>query len=1472
MTSAKLKQPNESFNKRFRRDSGMNEDIVLTCGTSSQATASTATSSFDDNDTRMQTSRASGTSVTKQSVSKQTSCRKYSFIGVTPSTNQATRSTSDSNKENIITNGNVISNVMKSSKLSASRSLSHVNEASVDKKRPSSSKASSKVTQTASELCQSKQVTQNYPTLHNMLPTEAQLRWVQFQQKHRSQVTNSLIKTLMQYPLEVNQVDDYQSGDGDSYTSYESEICVNSKYCDENEVRMGDCPEDSLIASRVSEKSKKCNRRKKRKNKKIPPLSRGRRALLRVSVRKTEERRLYIKQNGFTMMPDDDEKELVSNQLHQLDTSIDYSIAPDDITDALDVTIYDGGSTLASGVKSAGLSGCREAGIIGRTIQGSKKKKKINGRRKRFKGRRSIVHTADEDEERVRRFEEAYRTMCSVSVSPEEGKHESLIKTSKRWTRASHIPVAVSIDGRKYDDLQRSPSFKHSLSSRRYGAETVRAALNGIQLADRSASWLTHLPTKLRTNEGKTSPNNFTQCTNVDLTETASPGKQKFMELMNRLRFTPKEKTDAPQYCSSQTIYNNAKTHSQEGQRMGIDKMRHLVQNTKKIDDAVEQKAIAPLTCGVDVKCLQDQFLGGHHNIETKKSVSTIRSEQPHSKVFGVATRYIMGLRATKSDQSKESNPSSFRTMQLSQIEASSTEPDFKKKIMKIVQQTSHNTAQVASNNSVIDTDNNTAISEGMDPARVSQMMSTLMLSPMILTKRLNQAILAVESHNWEQVAYLLSANPWLAEMVDVNTDQYLLHKLASHGGENGGNFVANNLNDDLINAFPASVHKYDKDGNLPLHMASAARNTGMILRLGELFPSGFSVRNFEGRLPLHLYILGCSRCIVFDKREEAPSLIVREILEMFPTALVVSDNDGNLPIHLAASYLKGDIGMEVIRILQDEAIKHGEKLRLPSGTRMLKETDENESIITEATVPPSETGIEDNFTPNIDSGTRILFAKNGLFWTPLMCAVKNKAGWQVIEELLSFPGIERIIFDHDENDENIIQLTIGENCCDPLSVLSILKAFPQLATIKCLTPPRVLPIEFACLKQLQPEVIMAIALVDLPINLDAKDNLMIREGYGASWWYLTCDCDDAYVDIVVEILTICTYAQKRELCFLKNKLGSSVIKRASPKCKLELRKALRFAGRYEFTGNAIVKAESVEGIKVFEVLDFGTDDIPIENGRSVYLKYYEQFETYARDTAVLQDLSLSDERLARVHIFCVNTLESYAPDKYCVAVEKECTTLAKICLKIRRDKKMSRQNGLNHYTEKIRQVLRRIGNGINVLHKEGVVHGSITMDACGKFEDGWKLTNLLGAQGFDQELSFSRFQRCAAPELVKLIGGRKDSKVTLCQTILASYALDIWAFGKLMYEALVGKPLLVFRQEDTRMLQELRNWDEDNLRHVITEVETYGIGTVGADLISHCLCPYPEDRPESMEEILDHPFWKSSSKSRNQMLRRFEA
>lgn len=148
---------------------------------------------------------------------------------------------------------------------------------------------------------------------------------------------------------------------------------------------------------------------------------------------------------------------------------------------------------------------------------------------------------------------------------------------------------------------------------------------------------------------------------------------------------------------------------------------------------------------------------------------------------------------------------------------------------------------------SIIDTDGSEASFSALDPATIS----SLLLSPTILTKRLQQAIRAVESRSWEQVSYLMNANPWLAEMMDMTKNQFLLHKVALYGTntQGGSPDSPDTLNRDLLSLNPSAVHKFDNDGNLPLHMAAASANLSMIRLLGESFPSGASVRNEDGML-----------------------------------------------------------------------------------------------------------------------------------------------------------------------------------------------------------------------------------------------------------------------------------------------------------------------------------------------------------------------------------------------------------------------------------------------------------------------------------------------------------------------------------------------------------------------------------------------------------------------------------------------
>eukprot|EP00957_Ditylum_brightwellii_P091004 6929076-Ditylum_brightwellii.AAC.1 len=94
---------------------------------------------------------------------------------------------------------------------------------------------------------------------------------------------------------------------------------------------------------------------------------------------------------------------------------------------------------------------------------------------------------------------------------------------------------------------------------------------------------------------------------------------------------------------------------------------------------------------------------------------------------------------------------------------------------------------------------------------------------------------------------------------------------------------------------------------------------------------------------------------------------------------------------------------------------------------------------------------------------------------------------------------------------------------------------------------------------------------------------------------------------------------------------GGSVISRATPKCKVALRKALRFVGQYEFVGSVAIQSDSSTGLKVFEALDFGTDDEPYEDGRRVLLRCYGREEPYLKEANLITQTNLdpkfSEER-----------------------------------------------------------------------------------------------------------------------------------------------------------------------------------------------------------------------------------------------------
>jgi ankyrin repeat protein len=516
----------------------------------------------------------------------------------------------------------------------------------------------------------------------------------------------------------------------------------------------------------------------------------------------------------------------------------------------------------------------------------------------------------------------------------------------------------------------------------------------------------------------------------------------------------------------------------------------------------------------------------------------------------------------------------------------------------------------------IIDTDETTSQASGA--GMESRVAASLMMSPTLLNKRLKQAVRAAEKCNWEQVSYLIHANPWLAEMSELTTGQNLLHKVAYYGG--GENRCPDKLHLALLNMHPAAIHKFDSDGNLPLHLAAASRNLEMIKVLGERFGSGASVRNEDGMLPLHFAIASFGGVDLgnygdqasYDDKHPSPLDIIKAVLNFFPKAVAITDNDGNLPIHICAEALEPPFGVDVAFLLLDEADR---QINDPYGARFYNRVRVQEFDDDAAAAALRRFEKETDSMVNLDDRVHCNVVRNEFGETPLLTAIRSGNGWEMIEAIASAPGGSQAAIMVDADKNNSLHHLVGPEFGDAAGALSVLKVAPEAASAR--NSDGMLPIEIACMRDMPHEVIFAIALVDLPIDIEQKTEVKVREGFGDSWWYLACECDDHYVDIVKQVLSMCTFLQIRELCFMKRGFkhsGTPVISLATPGCRHVLTWALRFLGRFEFLGNSPLMSDPSIGLQEFDALDFGervSTKRPNDEGKRVLLKCFSSEEYF---------------------------------------------------------------------------------------------------------------------------------------------------------------------------------------------------------------------------------------------------------------------
>jgi serine/threonine protein kinase len=221
-----------------------------------------------------------------------------------------------------------------------------------------------------------------------------------------------------------------------------------------------------------------------------------------------------------------------------------------------------------------------------------------------------------------------------------------------------------------------------------------------------------------------------------------------------------------------------------------------------------------------------------------------------------------------------------------------------------------------------------------------------------------------------------------------------------------------------------------------------------------------------------------------------------------------------------------------------------------------------------------------------------------------------------------------------------------------------------------------------------------------------------------------------------------------------------------------------------------------------------------------------------------------------------------------CIAIECPQISLASVV------DAMVKKGGYQHdvglrkkYAAKICAVLRLIAKAVRYLHRSGVIHGNICMANCGKFEHSWKLLGCMGLQRIGDAIDPKRFHQSFPPEVLQIHEDDErvydsDYSSISFRVVEATPSIDVWAFGKLAFEALVGKPLVEFHPsknttDDVVSLLEILEWDQDSMKRVFTCLLDAGVTESCAELVTSCLFPSPEDRPADMDVILEDPFWK---------------
>ena len=258
-------------------------------------------------------------------------------------------------------------------------------------------------------------------------------------------------------------------------------------------------------------------------------------------------------------------------------------------------------------------------------------------------------------------------------------------------------------------------------------------------------------------------------------------------------------------------------------------------------------------------------------------------------------------------------------------------------------------------------------------------------------------------------------------------------------------------------------------------------------------------------------------------------------------------------------------------------------------------------------------------------------------------------------------------------------------------------------------------------------------------------------------------------------------------------------------------------------------------------------------------------FVLFLKQSRISREVILDSMLFEEMALYSVGengTEAGEGPKQFCISIERPQLTLGSVVQgMLGNDDCQTNEEIRRRYATKVFSVLRIVGKALSQLHAAGLVHGNISLTHIGKYENKWKVAEVLSLQRSGETFDPDRYSPSSPPESLVPRHSGDAHEVEFRTDMETAAAIDVWAFGKLAYEALVGEPLIMFDEasefdDDHRALMDILHWNEFNLDEVTDKLRRSAVLEMGVTLIVSCLSPSPEARP-SIGEILEHAVWK---------------